>query len=215
MKRHAILFLLLFAAPNPCHTQMIRGWGLEGGASGGYQLLSVTGGTSSAGIPPAVRWGVYAGAFVELLNMPTLSFVVESAYEQKGRKVTAEEVAGSENGTAGLSQGPEGATPRVDYVHLAMLMKLRAGKNGFVPYGAIGSWFGVRVGKGDDPTHLFDQFRKSDVGVTIAAGIEIVPRRQPLASLEVRWSPSFTTAYSAPTLTIKNQSVGLLLLLWL
>jgi hypothetical protein len=216
MKRLAVvLFLSLIAFQADTRAQMIRGWGIEGGASGGYQLISITSGASTEGVPRAIRWGFTAGAFVEFLNMPTLSLVLESAYAQKGRKVTPEEVAQSTAGTGGISPGPEGGTPRLDYVHISMLVKLRAGKNGFVPYAAIGPRFDFLVGKGEDPSHVLDNFKKSDVGVIVAAGIEIVPRRQPLVSLEGRWSPSFSRAFSAPTLTIRNQSVEILLALWL
>ncbi|HEX7573439.1 MAG TPA: outer membrane beta-barrel protein, partial [Bacteroidota bacterium] len=183
MKRHAVLLLLVFAASSACRAQMIRGWGVEGGAVGGYQLLTITSATSSPVIPRAIRWGFSAGAFVEFLNMPTLSLVLESAYAQEGRKVTAEEIAEVPHQPTGLSPGPAGSTPRLDYVHLAMLVKLRAGKVGFVPYAAVGPKFDFLVGKADDPAHVFDNFKKSDVGVVIAAGIEIVPRRQPLISL--------------------------------
>jgi hypothetical protein len=215
MKRHAVLFLLLLAASNPCRAQMIRGWGVEGGATGAYQLIAITGGTSAQEIPLVIRWGFSAGVFVEFLNMPNLSLVLESAYTQKGRKVTAQEVAESPSLAGALSPGPAGGTPRLDYVHIAMLVKLRAGRAGFVPYAAIGPRMDFLAGKGEDPAHVFDYYKKSDVGVIVAAGIEIVPRRQPIVSLEGRWSPSFSRAFSAPTLTIRNQSVDLLILLWL
>jgi len=110
MKRHAVFLLLLLCAPYTCRSQMIRGWGVEGGAVGGYQFLSITSATSSPVIPRAVRWGFSAGAFIEFLNMPTLSLVLESAYSQEGRKVTAQEVAEASNQTAGLSPGPVGST---------------------------------------------------------------------------------------------------------
>jgi hypothetical protein len=215
MKLRAILLSLLIASWYPCRAQMIRGWGIEGGASGGYQLLSITRGTSSPEVPRAIRWGFSAGVFVEFLNMPHLSLVVESAYVQKGRKVTSEEVAESPNQSGALSAGPVGGTPRLDYFHLAMLVKLRAGKSGFVPYAAIGPRIDFLVGKAEDPDRVFDRFKKSDVGVSMAAGIEIVPRRRPLVSIEGRWSPSFSRALTAPTLTIRNQSVDLLLAFWL
>ena len=209
------VLLSLLAFPNASRAQMIRGWGIEGGASGGYQLITITSGSSSAAIPRAIRWGFTAGAFVEFLNMPTLSLVLESAYAQKGRTVTAQEVAQSPAGTLGISPGPEGGTPRLDYVHISMLVKIRTGKNGFIPYAAIGPRFDFLVGRGEDPSHVLDNFKRSDVGVIVSAGIEIIPRRQPFVSLEGRWSPSFSRAFSAPTLTIRNQSVDILIALWL
>lgn len=216
MKRVAVLFLFsLVAFPVVSRAQMIRGWGIEGGVSGGYQIITITSGASATAVPRAIRWGFTAGAFLEFLNMPTLSLVLESAYAQQGRRVTAEEIARSGAGTGGISPGPEGETPRLDYVHLSMLVKMRAGRNGFVPYAAIGPRFAFLVGRGEDPSHVLDNYKKSDVGVIVAAGIEIVPRRQPVVSLEGRWSPSFSHAFSVPTLTIRNQSVDILIAVWL
>jgi hypothetical protein len=214
MKR-CLTAILLVSIAATARAQMVRGWGVEGGASGGYQLVTITGGASSQAIPRAIRWGVSAGAFVEFLNMPTLSLVLESAYVQKGREVTAEEVAASAGQPGVLSPGPAGSTPRLDYVHLSMMVKLRTGRIGFVPYVTVGPRFDFLTGRAEDPSHIFDQFRKSDVGVSLGAGIEIVPRRHPLFSLEGRWSPSFSRALSIPAVTIRNQSVDLLLLLWL
>ncbi|HTY58946.1 MAG TPA: porin family protein [Bacteroidota bacterium] len=215
MKRHLVVLILLAAAASACSAQMVRGWGVEGGATGAFQILSVTTPPVSPTLPRVLRWGFSAGAFVEFLNMPTLSLVLESAYAQKGRTVSAAEAAESVHQVPGLSAGPAGAAPRLDYVHIAMLVKLRAGRAGFVPYGAIGPRFAFLVGKADDPAKVFDNVKKSDVGATIAAGIEIVTHRSPILSIEGRWSPSFSRAFSAPSLTIRNQSVDVLLLLWL
>ncbi len=215
MKPHRILFLILLALPSPGSAQMVRGWGIEGGASGGYQLLSITSAAQVPSIPHVIRWGFTAGAFVEFLNMPALSLVLETAYAQRGRTVTAEEVAASQIQTPGLSTGPPGATPRLDYVHAAVLVKLRAGKIGFVPYAVLGPRFDFLVGRAQDPSHLLDNFKRSDVGVALGGGVEIVAHRRPLVSLEGRWCPGFSRAFSAPSLTIRNQSVDLLFLLWL
>jgi hypothetical protein len=215
MKPHPILLLLLLALPAPGRAQMIRGWGIEGGASGGYQLLSITSASTVPAIPHVIRWGFSAGAFVEFLNMPVLSLVLETAYAQRGRTVTAEEVAASGILSPGLSTGPPGGTPRLDYVHVGMLVKLRAWKFGFVPYATVGPRFDFLVGRAEDPAHLFDNFKRSEVGVTVGGGIEIITHRRPLVSFEGRWSPSFSRAFSSSSLAIRNQSVDLLLLLWL
>jgi len=215
MMRHAILILLLASVPSLSRAQMIRGWGIEGGASGGYHLMTVTRPPNSPEMPIVVRWGFTAGAFVELLNMPVLSFVVDAAYAQKGRVVTPEEVAESPYHASGLSTGPAGGRPGLDYIHLSMLMKLRAGKAALVPYLLLGPRFNFLVGTRDDPGHVFDHYRKSDIGVSMAAGFEIVPRREPLLSLEMRWSSSFLRVFDAPGLTIRNQFVDLLLEVWM
>ncbi len=215
MTRHAIVLFLLIAVPSASRSQMIRGWGLEGGASGGYQILSITSATSTPAIPRSVRWGFSAGAFVEFLNMTSLSVILESTYAEKGRKITSEEVAQSSAVSAGLSPGPAGGTPRLQYVHVGLLVKLRTGRTGFVPFIAVGPRFDFLVGTGDDPAHVFAKFKKSDIGASVAGGIDIVPRRSPILSLQGRWSPSFSRAFSAPAITIRNQAVDLILAVWL
>ena len=215
MKRYAILPVLLVAASVLSSAQVVRGWGIEGGLAGGYQLLSVTLGTNSPVVPRVPRWGFTAGAFIEFLNTPNLSFVVESAYSQKGRDVTAEEVSIAAGLPGALSPGPVGSAPRLDYVRLTMLVKVRFWKEGFVPYFGLGPRFDFLVGKRDGPVHVFDQVKKTDVGVSVTGGIEITPKRRPLASIEARWSPAFTRVVTAPTLTVRNQAIEFLLAIWL
>jgi len=214
MKR---LFLLSIAAaiPSLCAAQFIRGWGIDGGISGAYQIITVTQPGVNPPLPMAARMGVTAGAFIEFLNVPHLSFVVEAAYTQKGRKTTAEEAALSSAEPGYLSPGPAGAIPRLDYVRLAMLVKVRAWREGFVPYAALGPRFDFLIGKRDDPAGLFRLARKTDVGVSVAAGIEIVPHHNPILSVEGRWSPSFTRILTPPTLTVRNQTLEALVALWL
>ena len=215
MMRHAVLIILLAFASSYCRAQMVRGWGIEGGASGGYHLITVTRPPNSPEIPIVVRWGFTAGGFIELLNMPVLSFIVDAAYAQKGRIVTEEEVAESAYHASGLSTGPAGGRPCLEYIHLSMLMKFRAGKATLVPYLAVGPRYSFLIGTRDDPGHVFDHYKKSDTGVSMAAGIEVVPKRDPVASVEMRWSSSFLRAFDAPGLTVRNQFVDLLLEVWI
>ncbi|HTO94898.1 MAG TPA: outer membrane beta-barrel protein [Bacteroidota bacterium] len=215
MKGYRLLPLLVAVIPSVASAQFVRGWGIDGGVSGAYQLLTITQPGTSPAVPRAARTGFSAGVFVELLNVPNLSFVAEAAYTQKGRKVTAEEIAAASAEPGYLSPGPAGATPRLDYVRLAMMVKVRAWRYGFVPYAALGPRFDFLVGKVDDPSGLFRSVRRTDVGVALAAGIEIVPHRNPIVSLEARWSPAFTRLLSPPTLTIRNQTLEALFALWL
>jgi len=215
MKGYRLLPLIVAVVPSICAAQFVRGWGVDGGVSGAYQLLSITQPGLASSAPRAARIGFTAGVFVEFLNIPGLSFVTEAAYTQKGRNVTAGEIAASSAEPGYLSPGPAGASLRMDYVRLAMLVKVRAWRYGFVPYAALGPRFDFLVGKADDPGGLFRLARKTDVGVSVAAGIEIVPRRNPVLSLEARWSPAFTRVLSPPTLTVRNQTIEALLALWL
>ena len=214
MKRASILILLLFAG-SASRAQFVRGWGIEGGAVGAYQSFANTPGNSSPAIPEALRWGYSGGLFVEFLNVPYVSMVLDAAYTQKGRSVTSQEVSRSPAEPAYLSSGPVGLKPHIDYLSVAFLMKVRSGREGFVPYGGLGPRFDFILSRHTEGPPVFDPFKKPDIGISLALGVEIVPRRHPLLSVETRWSPTFSKAYTNSILTIRNDTVDLLLALWL
>ncbi|HXX64803.1 MAG TPA: hypothetical protein VEO56_13480 [Bacteroidota bacterium] len=214
MKRASVLILLLFGA-SLSRAQFIRGWGIEGGAVGAYQAFIYTPGNSSPAIPAALRWGYTGGLFVEFLNVPHVSMVLDAAYTQKGRTVTSQEVSRSAAEPAYLSSGPVGLKPYIDYLRVAFLMKVRTGREGFVPYAGLGPRFDFILSRHAEGTPVLDPFKKADIGISLALGVEIVPRRLPLFSVEARWSPSFSKAYTNSILTIKNDNVDLLFALWL
>jgi len=214
MKLASIAVLLMFAA-GASRAQFIRGWGIEGGAVGAYQSFTYTPGNSSPAIPMALRWGFTGGMFVEFLNVPYVSMVLDAAYTEKGRTVTSQEVSRSPAEPAYLSSGPVGLKPHIDYLRVAFLMKVRAGREGFVPYAGLGPRFDFILARYAEGPPVFDPFKKADIGISLALGVEIAPRRHPLFSVEARWSPTFSKAYSNSILTIKNDTVDLLCALWL
>ena len=207
--------IALFLLPMASHAQFIRGWGIKGGMMGGFEKFTFAGPGQPASFPTVVRWGAQGGLFVEFINVPHFSFDVELAYVQKGRKVTAQEVAAAAAGQSALSSGPVGDTPRLDYVSLGFLMKGRAGGTGVVPFVILGPTADFLVAKRPAGSPLYNGFKKTDVGASVGLGCEIVPWRAPILSIEGRWSPSFSRVYDNGTLHIKNQTFALLLAVWL
>lgn len=213
MKRITILLFIAGLIPASLSGQFLRGWGIKGGVVAARQAFYYTPGHTFPGIPRHPRWGVYAGLFVEFLNVPTVSIALEGAYVQKGREITTEEVARSAAEPAYLSPGPEGLTPRLEYFTLAMIIKARAANRGFVPYLSIGPWFDFALSR--EKVELFRNFKRTDIGIVLGAGVEIIPRRRPALSFEVRWSPSFSRAFANDILIVKNQTIDLLCSVWL
>lgn len=212
MKRLATILLLAGLIPASSSGQFLRGWGIKGGVVAAHQAFYYTPGSTSPGIPRSPRWGVYAGLFAEFLNVPVVSIALEGAYEQKGRKVSAEEVTRSSAEPAYLSPGPAGSTLQLDYFSLALVIKARAGRRGLVPYAGIGPRFDFVLSR--DKVELYRNFKRSDIGIIIAGGFEIIPRRHPALSFEARWSPSFSRAFSNDILIVKNQTIDLLCAVW-
>lgn len=215
MKRASVLFLFLLFSVEISPGQFVRGWGIKGGAVGGYQTFAYTPGNISPAVPIALRWGFTGGMFIEFLNVPNVSMVLEAAYTQKGRTVTNQEIARSSGEPSYLSSGPAGLTPHIDYIQTAFLLKARVGREGFVPYVGLGPRFDFIIARHSGGNPIFDPFKKPDIGISLGLGVEITPRRHPLLSLEARWSPTFSKAYTNPILTIRNDTVDLLLSLWL
>ena len=215
MKRSALLLILALLVPAFSAAQFIRGWGIKGGAVAAHQAFYYTPGYTSPGIPRDVRWGMYAGVFVEFLNLPTVSIALEGAYVQKGRKVSAEEVSRSPAESGYLSTGPPGLTPRLEYLTFAFIIKARGGNRGLVPYLALGPRFDFKLSRNGDAEEVFRNFKRSDIGIVFGGGLEIIPRRLPALSFEIRWSPSFSRAFSNDILIVKNQTIDLLGAVWL
>ncbi len=212
MKRLALLLCIAGFIPASASAQFLRGWGIKGGVVAAHQAFYYTPGFTSPGIPREPRWGAYAGLFAEFLNLPVVSISLEGAYVQKGRKVTAEEVSRSAAEPTYLSPGPAGLTPRLEYFTLALVIKVRAGRRGLVPYVGIGPRFDFALAR--EKIDLYRNFKRSDIGIVLAGGVEIIPRRHTALSFEARWSPSFSRAFSNDILIVKNQTIDFLCSVW-
>jgi hypothetical protein len=178
-----------------------------------HQAFYYSSGYTSPGIPRSIRWGAYAGLFVEFLNVPSVSLAFEGAYVQKGRKVSNEEMTRAATELSYLSTGPAGTTPRLQYLSFDLFIKARAGRRGLVPFLGVGPRFDFTLSRAE--SELFKNYKRTDIGIVLGGGVEIIPRRLPALSFEVRWSPSFSRAFTNDILIVKNQTVDFLCAVWL
>lgn len=184
--------------------QLIRGCGIKLGPviatqSWDYKL--------PIDLPIEARWGLDAGVFIEAPDIPIVSVLGELHYTQKGFKITA---------TVTTEQSPEGAgemtsTPRVDYLSLPILLKLRLDLGVIAPYVVAGPRFDFLIGKSSEGYDLvYDHLKKNDMGASFGLGVELPTEIVAAFLAEIRYSPSFSKAYYNGMLTVKNQSIELL-----
>lgn len=209
------IVLLALALPHAASAQVVRGWGITGGLVGAYQSFTYVSGFATPAVPRALRWGFSAGLFVEFLNEGFVSIVLEGSYRQKGRKVTAEEIARAPAEPAYFSAGPEGITPWLGYLSTGIAIKVRASSRGSTPYIFVGPRFDFLILRPTEPAPVFGGFKKNDIGITVGLGMEVTPRRHPALSVEARWSPGFSRVFANDIVSIKNNSVDFLLAVWL
>lgn len=101
--------------------------------------------------------------------------------------------------------------PRVDYLSLPLLARIRYNMGTVSPYILIGPRFDFLIW--NDPKYvgsIFDKFKKNDIGISAGAGIEISTSTIQAVLFEFKYCPTFSKSYSSDMLTIKNQSFELL-----
>jgi hypothetical protein len=185
--------------------QLIRSYGIKAGAviagqDWKYSSLGFT-------IADKMRWGFDIGCFVEWLDISTVSIVSELHYVQKGFKdeiiVTT---AASPEGV-----GTKELTPRIDYLSIPILVKLRMDLPSFSPYILGGPRYDILITtKPEGYDVVLNYLRKSDMGITFGGGFECSIIPDVLLGLEYRYSMSLVDVYSTEVLKVRNRSMELL-----
>jgi hypothetical protein len=205
-KRTLTVIVLCVLTSTTTHGQFVRGYGLKVGAVSATQTWDFK---INVNFPAERRWGIDAGAYVEVLDIPYVSLLGELHYIQKGFSMTLPVATPAQ---------PEGTgeyvtkRPRVDYLSVPLLMKLRFDMGVVVPYFFGGPRLDIFIAKKPEGTQaVLDKFKSTDVGVSLGAGLEVPLTIVSAALVEFRYSPSFNEAFSNNNLTVKNQSIELLL----
>lgn len=187
------------------HAQFIRGYGLKVGAVSATQTWDYR---INVNFPTERRWGIDAGVYVEILDIPYVSLLGELHYTQKGFSVTLPVTTPAQpNGTGEYVT----TRPRVDYLSIPLLVKLRLDMSLVTPYLFAGPRLDYLIAKEPEGTQaVLDNFKSTDVGVSLGAGLEVPLTIVSAALVEFRYSPSFNEAFSNNNLTVKNQSIELL-----
>ncbi len=198
-----ILLSLTFLCPTNVSAQTIKTYGAK---------LAVT----SAGqdfyytmFDPNIkrRIGFNAAVFVEWLDIPFFSIVTQVEYAQRGRGV--EFILTGSSGPEEI--GRITLYDRLDYLSIPMLAKFTLPAGTISPYLSFGPRLDFLLGYKSEmnSNSVFDNFRKTNVGGTVAIGAEIVDFLSVAITLEVRYNLDFRDSFSSQFLRVRNNSFDL------
>ena len=193
--------------------QLIRSYGLKVGttaASQNWQYTSFTG-----PLNPSTRWGLDVGAFVEWLNIPVFSISSELHYVQKGFRVQIAFPGPYGSVPFPFTGTVETVSPREDYLSILLLAKARLAVGSSSLYAIAGprvdSYLATREADGFDD--VLKQFRSNELGVTVGLGCEATQLGPITLGAEIRYSPTLQNSYTTNSLTLRNNSFELLVVL--
>ena len=199
----SIITLIIFFAilTSSGEAQIIRSYGLKVGTIAASQFFDYNINVTN---PTTTRWGFDGGGFVEFLNVPYFSLLAELSYVQRGYSSTLKV------STPAQPQGTgEYVTirPRVDYVSLPLMAKVRFEAEEVIPYFMVGPRFDFLLGTNNSSL----DYSPTDIGMTFGAGAQLSFFSPTQFLVEGRFSPSFTKAFEGRYLTVKNNSFEILI----
>jgi opacity protein-like surface antigen len=191
-------------------SQLIRGYGIKVGVastSQNWEWAPTVGVTAAS---TAAHQSLEVGTFIEWLDIPLFSVLTEIQYIRKGSDVTTNVPMTTIENPDGNGQFISYST-EISYLSVPILAKLRMNGGLLSPYIVAGPRF-------DFCLTSSGAFSKSDlktmnVGGTFGVGVESASILPIQVGLEFRYSPDSQASYSTPSLTVKNRSLELLLVL--
>jgi hypothetical protein len=209
MKLRVSIPILILCASSVSHAQLVRSYGVKLGAVSANQTWHYTFASDLASDGTTnYRWGITGGVYVELLDIPLLSLVAELQYTQKGTRYPLPLTSVSQPDGTGQFKT---LSPRVDYLSVPILAKLRLKLPFFTPYIISGPRADLLVSKrGEGFDLVIGEFKSTDVGGTIGVGVEIHTLLPVGLLAELRYNPSFRDSYKDKFLTVRNRSFDFL-----
>ncbi|HXF90298.1 MAG TPA: outer membrane beta-barrel protein [Candidatus Nitrosotenuis sp.] len=193
-------------------SQTVRTFGLKAGLVNSGQTWKYSG--TFAGFSPFDKRvsSVGLSGFVEWLDIPFLSIVTEIGYIHKA--AADDVILTSETSPEGI--GTKTVKPGINYLTIPLLLKVHYGLPVGTAYIIGGSRYDIMINKNEDAKGaVFDDFKTYDFGYIIGAGYELpINLFNPIA-LEARYSPSIQKIYSSDKLSVKNNTVEVMLVLGL
>ena len=191
---------------SPANAQFIAGYGFKGGLTVANQNFGYT---TFHTDDNRNRNGLSVGAFIELFDLNTIHLLSEVYYVQKG--MIHEQLKTGEESPVPI--GTLKFNNRVDYISISILAKIFIKTGSFSPYLAVGPRFDVMTSFRSE-NHSFDlvydDFKRWDIGGDVGIGSEYRISNNLDLIFEVRYSPSFSTAYESEYLEVKNKSYAFL-----
>jgi hypothetical protein len=200
------IIVLAVAVSSTAHAQLLRGFGIKVGVTAANQTWDFA---SQPDPSTDNRWGITASAFVELLRMPYLSLLVEAQYAQKGM---------SWSGLVATAQNPDGTgqfitkRPRVDFLSIPILAKMRFGMPLVTPYLIAGPRYDLLLTRhGEGFQAVIDRFKSSELGATFGVGAELAAVLPFDVLIEFRYNASLQDAYDGNSLKVRNRTIDMML----
>ncbi len=205
MKKKLILIIIAsFWCFTTINAQLIRGYGIKVGTVSANQTWNYT---TLSDLSTESRWGLTLSGFVEVLDIPYFSIVAELQYAQKGTKILIPETGPEDPAIIGT----ETISPRVDYLSIPILVKIRFSNPLIEPYIMAGPRVDVLLSKsGDAMSDVVDKFKSSDYGLTVGVGAEIGSWCPLHLLAEVRYNTSLNKAYDSDGVNVRNESLDLI-----
>jgi hypothetical protein len=191
-------------------SQLIRGYGIKVGVASTSQNWdwAPTAGVTTAST--ATHQSLEIGAFIEWLDIPLFSVVTEVQYIRKGSDATTNVSMTPIENPGGNGQIISYST-KISYLSVPILAKLRMNGGLLSPYIVAGPRFDFCLTSSG--AFSSSDLKTVNVGGTFGAGVESASILPIQVGLEFRYSPDSQASYSSPSLTIKNRSLELLLVL--
>ncbi|KAF0153072.1 MAG: hypothetical protein FD143_512 [Ignavibacteria bacterium] len=203
-----VTVLVIFIFSKVVNAQLLSSFGMKIGVANAGQSWDYSGDLTTIEIFDKSRIGFAFGVYTEWFDLPLISIIAEAHYIQKGSK--GEIIVATMDSPAGTGE-TKTITPRIDYLSMPLLAKLRYETNSFTVYGIAGPRIDILIGKNSEAVgSVFDDFKYTDIGGTFGFGFEIPITEIYFASCELRYSPSFQNIFSNGILEVKNRSLEFL-----
>ena len=196
-----IAFTLVAIVVTSADAQVLKSYGLKLGAGASTMRFEYN---IDFSLPTDVRWGFDGAGFIEVLSTPCTSFLAEVHYIQKGYSTTLKVTTPAQP----LGNGQYlTVTPRIDYLSIPVLAKVRLETQAITPYVIVGPRLDILLWSQE----LDPQYTPTAFGLTCGAGIQFPGSSNPGFLLEGRFSPTLTHPYEGQILTVRNYSFEILI----
>lgn len=194
-------WLMLFIGAN---AQLLKGYGVKCALTSATLTIDYTGGPTLA--PPQRRIGFNIGLYAEWLDLPLFSLITQVEYDQRGYLET---YYVSRPLPAGFAT--KLASQRVDYLSVPILAKITFPAGGVQPYVLAGPRVDVKLDYkktylGDWPTPPYSEFKATDFGASIGAGLALPSFTMLPILFEFRYNFDFSSSYETNFSTYRNNS---------
>jgi hypothetical protein len=204
MKTKALFTFLLALASINCGFGQLKHFGVKLAVTSADLVYHIE---SSEDLPTLRRVGFCVGAFAEWFEHSPITLMTQVEYVQKGMGMDV---------ASGYSSGDvvERTTEysRLDYLSVPILGKATLPAGSLSPYFLAGPRVDFFLGYTTDQTGfpvLYDQFKKTVLGATLGAGLQIDALLSIPIVIEARYNLDITNSFEGEVVKVHNDSFDL------